>query len=112
MGSHCVVHDFCRYLNSDRNVPLHCLVDSASDSDDSSDVGLSSADCGVDAAVGYMTDTGGASGAGAQIVLDDDLRGVVDVGSVKDVVDLFEKDVDADSCDVDGLLIADVGNDG
>jgi hypothetical protein len=105
-GNHCVVHDSCRYLNSDRNAPLHCLVDSASDSADSSN-----ADCGVDAAVGCVMDTGGASGMDAKIVVDDDLCGVVDAGLVLDVVDLFEMDVDVDSCDVDGLLTADVGND-
>jgi hypothetical protein len=57
VGNHCVAHDFCRYLNSDKNAPLHCLVDSAFDSADSSGVGLSNADCGAGAAaaaaVGY-----------------------------------------------------------
>jgi hypothetical protein len=47
----------------------------------------------------------------AEIVVDDGLHGVADVGPVMDVEDLFEMDVDVDSCDVDGQLIADVGND-
>jgi hypothetical protein len=115
VGNHCVAHGFCRYLNSDRNAPLHCLVDSASDSAGSSGVGLSNADCGVDAAaaaaVGYVMDAEKASGMDAEIVVDDDLHGVLDVGPVMDVVELFEMDVDVDSCDVDGLLTADVGND-
>lgn len=100
-GNHCVVHDSCRYSSSDRNAPLHCLADSASDS----------ADCGADAAAGYVTGTAEASGMDAQIVVDGDLCGVVDAGLVMDVVDLSEMDVDVDSCDVGGLLTADVGND-
>jgi hypothetical protein len=36
---------------------------------------------------------------------------VVDAGLVMDVVDLFEMDVDVDSCDVGVLLTVDVGND-
>lgn len=110
-GNHCVVHDSCRYSNSDRNAPHHCLVDSAFDSADSSDAGSSNSDCGVHAAAGYVMDTGEASGTDAEIVVDDDLCGVVDAGLVMDVVDLSEMDVDVDSCDVGGLLTADVGND-
>lgn len=111
-GNHCVVHDSCRYSNSDRNAPLQCLVDSAFDSADSSGAGSSNSDCGVDAAAaGYVMDTGEASGMDAEIVVDDDLCGVVDAGLVMDVVDLSEMDVDVDSYDVGGLLTADVGND-
>lgn len=36
---------------------------------------------------------------------------MVDAGLVMDVVDLFEMDVDVDSCDVGVLLTVDVGND-
>jgi hypothetical protein len=74
-GNHCVVHDSCRYSNSDRSVPLHCFADSAFDSADSSGVGSSNSDCRVDAAaaVGYVMDTEEASGMDAEIEVDDDL---------------------------------------
>lgn len=83
--NHSVVHDSCKYSNSDRNAPHHCLADSASDSADSSGADSSKADCGVDAAaaeVGFVMDTGGPSGMGAGVVVDDDL-----CGGVLDAVD-------------------------
>lgn len=103
--SHCVVHGFCKYLNSDRNALRHCLVDSADSSDD---------DYVGDAAAGLVMDGVEASGMDAEIVVvvvDGDLYGIVDVGFVSVVVGLFEMDAHADSCDVAGLLTADVGND-
>lgn len=105
--NHCVVRCFYKYLNSDRNAPHHCLVDSASDSAGSLD-----AEYGMDAAAaGFVMDVGEASGMDAEVVEDDDLCGVVDAGFVTDVVDLLEMDVDVDSCDVEGLLTVDEGND-
>jgi hypothetical protein len=63
------------------------------------------------AAAGFVMDVGEASGMDAEVVEDDDLCGVVDAGFVTDVVDLLEMDVDVDSCDVEGLLTVDEGND-
>jgi hypothetical protein len=100
--SHCVVHGFYRHLNSDRNAPHHCLVDSA----DSSDADYEDAAAAAAAAVGFVMDGGEASGMDAEIVVvDGDLYGMADV------VGLFEMDVDVDLCDVGGLLTADAGND-
>ena len=82
--NHSVVHDSYKYSNSDRNVPHHCLDDSAPDSADSSGVDSSNADCEMDAAVevGFVMDTGRPSGMDEGVVMDDDL-----CARVMDVVD-------------------------
>lgn len=61
----------------------------------------------MDAAVGFVMGGGEGSGMDAAIaVADGDLYGK-DVGSAMDVAGLSELGVDADSCDVVGLVTAD-----